>query len=199
MEKHRASYTKCRNAPSLSTMATPGKKLKRQRAGPVDSTESGQEELQGGAAEPASKRPKTSRSLFVRSLPQGATNETLTEFFSQHFPVKHATVVLDRGTQTSKGFGFVTLADGDDAAEAKEKLDNLLWNGRRIRVDVAEPRHRKSDGPQSEPSRLVVEKQRREVPGSAQQAVPKLWQDSLYRHSAKQGKVERVWLYYYPR
>ncbi|RGP60522.1 hypothetical protein FLONG3_10835 [Fusarium longipes] len=82
------------------------------------------------------------RSLFVRSLPPGATSESLTDFFSQHYPVKHATVVVDQKTKESRGYGFVTLADAEDAAEAKKALDKQDWNGRRIRIDVAEPRQR---------------------------------------------------------
>lgn len=82
------------------------------------------------------------RSLFVRSLPPSATNESLTEFFSQHFPVKHSTVVIDQKTKESRGYGFVTFADPDDAKEAKEKLDKVEWDGRRLRLEVAEPRNR---------------------------------------------------------
>lgn len=82
------------------------------------------------------------RSLFVRSLPPGTTNESLADFFSQHFPVKHAVVVLDPKTKDSRGYGFVTLADADDALEAQKALDKAEWSGKRIRIDVAEPRHR---------------------------------------------------------
>ncbi|GAB0135851.1 hypothetical protein EsDP_00004173 [Epichloe bromicola] len=84
------------------------------------------------------------RSLFVRSLPTGINNETLADFFSQHFPVKHAVVVVDQKTKESKGYGFVTLADADDATAAKQKLDKAEWDGKRIRIDIAEPRKRSS-------------------------------------------------------
>ncbi|CAI4211449.1 unnamed protein product [Parascedosporium putredinis] len=90
------------------------------------------------------------RSLFVRSLPPSATNESLTEFFSQHFPVKHSTVVIDQKTKESRGYGFVTFADPDDAKEAKEKLDKVEWDGRRLRLEVAEPRNREK-GPGGQP------------------------------------------------
>lgn len=143
-------------------MAPSGKKMKRRRAEETDGWEIEDNKPFDSAAEPSSKRPKTGRSLFVRSLPPNATNETLTEFFSQHFPVKHATVVVDRATKSSKGFGFVSLADEDDAQEAKKKLDNELWDGRRIRVDVAEPRHRKADRDQPVVSKVAAEKLQRE-------------------------------------
>ncbi|KAH6671597.1 nucleolar protein [Plectosphaerella plurivora] len=100
-------------------------------------------------AVPKSKKAKTeaSSSLFVRSLPSDATNESLAAFFSEHFPVKHAAVVLDPATKASRGFGFVTLTDAEDALEAKTKLNNEVWNGRRLVVDIAEARHRDKNGP----------------------------------------------------
>ena len=88
------------------------------------------------------------RSLFVRSLPESATTESLTNLFSQDFPIRHATVVLDSETKKSKGYGFVTFADVEDAQSAKETFDRSLFEGRKIKVDFAEPRHRqaKEDG-----------------------------------------------------
>ena len=101
-------------------------------------------EDRGLPSEQASKRTKVdqSRSLFVRSLPSAATSETLTDFFSHYFPVKHATVVVDQKTKESRGFGFVTFADADDAVEAKQALDKKVWDGRSIRIDMAERRQR---------------------------------------------------------
>lgn len=104
------------------------------------------------ASKPTKKKPRVEerRSIFVRSLPPDATNESLTDFFSQYFPVKHATVVLDQKTKESRGYGFVTFADAEDAAQAKTALDKKLWDGRNIRVDIAEPRARhgeKEKGP----------------------------------------------------
>ncbi|KAI1766034.1 RNA-binding domain-containing protein [Hypoxylon sp. FL1150] len=98
------------------------------------------------AVEPPTKkvRVEANRSLFVRSLPPTATADTLTEFFSQHFPVKHATVILDPQTKLSRGYGFVTFTDADDAKEAKEKLSKQKLDGRPLVLEIAEPRHRQS-------------------------------------------------------
>lgn len=90
-------------------------------------------------APPQQKLPK---SLFVRSLPLDITSESLTDHFSQSYPLKHATVVLDRVTKQSKGYGFVTFADAQDAQKAKEEFDGSVLQGKKIKVDVAEPRHR---------------------------------------------------------
>ncbi|TPX17016.1 uncharacterized protein E0L32_012326 [Thyridium curvatum] len=121
-------------------------------------------------------RVEEARSLFVRSLPPNATAETLTEFFSQHYPVKHATVVLDKETKQSRGYGFVTFADADDAVEAKNKLNNELLEGRRLRLEVAEPRHRAGakDGANAATSKLAEEKKKREDEQAEARKAPKL-------------------------
>ncbi len=82
------------------------------------------------------------RSLFVRSLPATATSESLTQLFSQNYPLKHATVVLDPATQQSKGYGFVTFTDADDAQRAKDEFHGQTFQGRKLKVEIAEPRHR---------------------------------------------------------
>jgi len=89
------------------------------------------------------KKPsEQSRSLFVRSLPPNATTESLTDHFSQSYPLKHATVVIDPLTKKSKGYGFVTFTDAEDAQRAREQLDGSLFDGRKIKLEAAEPRHR---------------------------------------------------------
>ena len=85
------------------------------------------------------------RSLFVRSLPLNATSESLTNFFSQSFPLKHATVVVDPESKQSKGYGFVTFTDAEDAQSAKDAFNGSLFEGRQIKVELAEPRHRQEN------------------------------------------------------
>ena len=84
------------------------------------------------------------RSLFVHSLPASATTESLTDLFSHSYPIRHATVVLDPTTKKSKSYGFVTFADAEDARCAKETFNRSLFQGRKIRVDFAQPRHRQA-------------------------------------------------------
>ncbi|PTB38440.1 hypothetical protein M441DRAFT_147217 [Trichoderma asperellum CBS 433.97] len=108
----------------------------------------------GGIARTAKKaKVEDGRSIFVRSLPPGVTNESLTDFFSQYFAVKHATVVVDQETKESRGFGFVSFADADDARDAKAALDKKEWDGRRIRIEVAEPRQRNADEASKRPGK----------------------------------------------
>lgn len=82
------------------------------------------------------------RTLFVRSLPAVATSEKLTELFSQNYPLKHATVVLDTETKQSKGYGFVTLADAEDAQRALDEFNGQVFMGRKMKIEIAEPRSR---------------------------------------------------------
>ena len=86
------------------------------------------------------------RSLFVRSLPASVTSERLAEYFSQSLPVKHATVVVDAASKISKGYGFVTFTDADDAHAAAAQLNDTTIDGRKIKVEVAESRHRDAEG-----------------------------------------------------
>ncbi|KAF2645869.1 hypothetical protein P280DRAFT_503904 [Massarina eburnea CBS 473.64] len=86
------------------------------------------------------------KQLFVRGLAQTVTSEDLTEYFSENFPIKHALVVLDKETKESKGYGFVTFADAEDAQRAKEELDKTELRGKKIKIDLAESRHRDGEG-----------------------------------------------------
>jgi nucleolar protein 4 len=85
------------------------------------------------------------RSLFVRQLPANTTTESLTELFSNNYPVKHATAILDPATKECKGYGFVTFADEEDAVKAKKEFHGHLIDGKKLRVEVAEPRQRDGD------------------------------------------------------
>ena len=91
-------------------------------------------------------RSEQTKSLFVHSLPKTANIESLTEFFSQSYPLKHATIVFDPKTKVSKGYGFVTFADAEDAKGAIETYNGSLFEGHKIKVEAAEPRRRGPNG-----------------------------------------------------
>lgn len=82
------------------------------------------------------------KSLFVHSLSETVTTESLTSLFSQFYPLKHATVVHDHVTRRSKGYGFATFADSEDAQKALDSLNGCHFEGRKIKIEFAEPRHR---------------------------------------------------------
>ncbi|EEP80769.1 conserved hypothetical protein [Uncinocarpus reesii 1704] len=107
------------------------------------------------------------RTLFVRSLPASATTESLTEYFSQSYPIKHATAVADPQTKQCKGYGFVTFTDVEDAQRALEELNGSIFDGRKIVIEVAEPRRREIDEkvgksvPSAEATKVKEEREQR--------------------------------------
>lgn len=121
-------------------------------------------------------RVEPNKSLFVRNLPSNATSESLTEFVSLHYPVKHSVVVLDPKSKTSRGYGFVTFTDPDDATEAKEKLAKEAYEGRLLRLDWAEARVRNEakDLASTVHSRVAEEKRKRQEALDEARKPPKL-------------------------
>jgi nucleolar protein 4 len=142
--------------------ATQGKpdSKKRQRDGDVEDSPAAKKQ------QTAKARGEANRSLFVRSLPDGATDETLAAFFSEHYPVKHAIVVKDPKTKTSRGFGFVTFTDQEDTQEAVSKLNNQAFGGKKLRLEIAEARNRdavkKIKGGSAVHNKVAEEKKKRE-------------------------------------
>ncbi|KXJ88780.1 hypothetical protein Micbo1qcDRAFT_166221 [Microdochium bolleyi] len=145
---------------------------KRERAQPADTATASTGDIETPSEPPSKKtRVEASRSLFVRSLAPTATPESLTEFFSQHFPVKHAHVITDPKTKESRGYGFVTFTDADDAKEAKEKLNKHKLDGRAMLLEIAEARHRKTGEAQTV---AVAKKEQRQAELAEARKAPKL-------------------------
>ena len=80
--------------------------------------------------------------LFVGSLSWDTTEASLQEAFERCGPVSDVVIVEDRDTGQSRGFGFVTMANGKDAAKAIEALNDTEIDGRRIVVNAATERPR---------------------------------------------------------
>jgi|GEM_PF-1760820 len=80
--------------------------------------------------------------LFVGNLPFSVTNIELEELFSgvEGIEVKEASVVMDRETGRSRGFGFVIVANEEMVSKAIEALNNKEVDGRNIAVKQAQPR-----------------------------------------------------------
>jgi RNA recognition motif-containing protein len=77
--------------------------------------------------------------LFVGNLPWSMNNDTLNELFAQYGAITEAIVISDRDSGRSKGFGFVTFTNPEDAKKALE-MDGKEIDGRAIVVNVAKPR-----------------------------------------------------------
>jgi RNA recognition motif-containing protein len=78
--------------------------------------------------------------LYVGNLSYGVTNADLEQLFSQHGTVESASVIEDRATGRSKGFGFVEMSSSSEAQAATQALDGREMDGRSIKVNEAKPR-----------------------------------------------------------
>ena len=78
-----------------------------------------------------------SKKLYVGSLSWDTTDEGLNTAFSRFGEVTEATVVKDRDTGRSRGFGFVTFNSNEDADTAISGMDGKDMDGRTIKVNEA--------------------------------------------------------------
>ncbi len=78
--------------------------------------------------------------LFVGGISFSTTSDGLREFFAQSGEVVSASVVTDKFTGESRGFGFVEMASAEEANQAVAQLNGRELDGRRLRVEVAQPR-----------------------------------------------------------
>ena len=78
--------------------------------------------------------------LFVGGLPFSTTDDELKELFAAHGSVSSATVVRDRDSGRSKGFGFVEFENDEEGKAAQSALNGKDVGGRTISVDMARPR-----------------------------------------------------------
>ena len=77
------------------------------------------------------------KKLFVGNLAYAVTEDDLRDLFGQLGSCEAVSIVLDRDTGQSRGFGFVTMTNADEAERAKKQLDGTDLKGRRLRVDDA--------------------------------------------------------------
>ncbi|MEK7152795.1 MAG: RNA-binding protein [Patescibacteria group bacterium] len=78
--------------------------------------------------------------LFVGKLSFDTTEDALRTLFAQYGTVASAKIIIDRGTNQSKGFGFVEMEDQEAAQAAINALDGKEFEGRILAVNVARPR-----------------------------------------------------------
>lgn len=91
-----------------------------------------------------------STKLFVGGLSWSTTEDSLRTFFAQSGTVVSATVITDKYTGKSKGFGFVEMSTEDEAKQAMEKLNGQTLDGRAITVNEARPQvPRENRGPRN--------------------------------------------------
>ena len=84
--------------------------------------------------------------LYVGGLSYSTTSDGLREFFAQSGNVLSATVITDRFSGQSRGFGFVEMNSAEDAQNAISQINGRELDGRRITVEISNPQAPRSGG-----------------------------------------------------
>lgn len=84
--------------------------------------------------------------LYVGNLPFSVTEDRLQELFAQAGSVQSATIITDRDTGRSKGFGFVEMSNDQEAADAITRFNGTDFDGRTLTVNEARPKAPREGG-----------------------------------------------------
>jgi RNA recognition motif-containing protein len=82
--------------------------------------------------------------IYVGNLPYSLTEDDLKAAFSDFGEVSSASIIMDKMSGQSKGFGFVEMPDDSEADQAIKALNESALNGRNIKVNQARPRGERS-------------------------------------------------------
>jgi cold-inducible RNA-binding protein len=93
-----------------------------------------------GAVESMAKK------LFIGGLSWDTTDDGLRQAFASYGEITEAKVITDRDTGRSRGFGFVTFAQDDDAKTAISKMDGTSLDGKTIKVNEAQEKSPRGGG-----------------------------------------------------
>ena len=85
--------------------------------------------------------------LFIGGLSFQTQTDRLRELFAQIDGVQSVTIVTDRDTGQSRGFGFVEVATVEAANDAVTKLNGVQLDGRTLRVEISKPSAPRTGGP----------------------------------------------------
>ena len=83
--------------------------------------------------------------LYVGNLPFSASNDSIKTLFSESGTVTSATIIMDRETNRSKGFGFVEMSSEEEANRAMTSFNGRDIDGRALKVSLAKPREASSN------------------------------------------------------
>jgi len=86
------------------------------------------------------------KKLFVGGLSWDTTDDGLRQAFAPHGETTEAKVITDRDTGRSRGFGFVTYAQDEDAKTAISKMDGTSLDGKTIKVNEAQEKSPRGGG-----------------------------------------------------
>jgi len=81
--------------------------------------------------------------IYVGQLPYNVTEEELREIFTEFGEIASLSLIKDKFSQQSKGFGFIDMPNNSDADKAIKALNKSMLKGREIKVNQAEQRKKK--------------------------------------------------------
>jgi len=84
--------------------------------------------------------------LYVGNLPYSVSEQDLTEKFGAFGVVESATLITDRNTGRSKGFGFVEMGTDTEAQAAIDAINGTDYDGRPVTVNEAKPMQKRETG-----------------------------------------------------
>jgi RNA recognition motif-containing protein len=79
------------------------------------------------------------KKLYVGGLPYSTTDDELREAFAKAGAVASVTILMDKMTGRSRGFGFVEMENDEDAAKAIDMWNGQDFGGRKLTVNEAKP------------------------------------------------------------
>jgi RNA recognition motif-containing protein len=86
------------------------------------------------------------KNIFVGNLSFGATEDSLRALFEAHGTVNRVSIVTDRDSGQSRGFGFVEMANDSEGEQAIAAINGRELDGRTLNVNEARPKGERSFG-----------------------------------------------------
>jgi RNA recognition motif-containing protein len=86
------------------------------------------------------------KNIYVGNLSYETTEQHLEALFSEHGTVSRVSVIRDRHSGESRGFGFVDMDNDSEADEAIKAVDGTELNGRALKVNEARPKAERRPG-----------------------------------------------------
>ena len=86
------------------------------------------------------------KNLYVGNLPHSTTESELRNLFEPHGAVERVSLVTDRDTGRSRGFGFVEMTNAEDGEKAIAALNGSQTGGRTLNVNEARPKTERGSG-----------------------------------------------------
>ncbi|MFA6364894.1 MAG: RNA-binding protein [Candidatus Paceibacterota bacterium] len=85
--------------------------------------------------------------LYVGGLPYSTTDAELKEAFEKVIPVQSASIIIDKMSGRSRGFGFVEVVNDNDVEKAIETMNGKEFGGRTLTVNEARPMESRDSRP----------------------------------------------------